>query len=78
MEVEAGKEGMKFEAGPFSFYGMMALTASPGKKLVQHEEHCMIENKLSVFSPRSRSRQRSLGSTSFPVKIIYRTYTYIY
>lgn len=31
VEVEAGKEGMKFEAGPFSFYGMMALTASPGK-----------------------------------------------
>uniref|UniRef100_UPI003AAF0FB4 metal transporter CNNM2 isoform X9 n=1 Tax=Centroberyx gerrardi TaxID=166262 RepID=UPI003AAF0FB4 len=29
VEVEAGKEGMKFEAGPFSFYGMMALTASP-------------------------------------------------
>lgn len=31
MEVEAGKEEMKFEAGPFSFYGMMALTAPPGK-----------------------------------------------
>uniref|UniRef100_A0A3Q4I222 Metal transporter n=1 Tax=Neolamprologus brichardi TaxID=32507 RepID=A0A3Q4I222_NEOBR len=31
VEVEAGKEGMKFEAGPFSFYGIMALTASPGK-----------------------------------------------
>ncbi|XP_060947277.1 metal transporter CNNM2 isoform X1 [Limanda limanda] len=29
VEVEAGKEGMKFEAGPFSFYGLMALTASP-------------------------------------------------
>ncbi|XP_077427874.1 metal transporter CNNM2 isoform X1 [Vanacampus margaritifer] len=29
VEVEAGKEGMKFEAGPFSFYGMMALTVSP-------------------------------------------------
>ncbi|XP_032355498.1 metal transporter CNNM2 isoform X3 [Etheostoma spectabile] len=29
VEVEAGKEGMKFEAGPFSFYGMLALTASP-------------------------------------------------
>ncbi|XP_061578801.1 metal transporter CNNM2 isoform X3 [Cololabis saira] len=29
VDVEAGKEGMKFEAGPFSFYGMMALTASP-------------------------------------------------
>ncbi|XP_029114921.1 metal transporter CNNM2 isoform X1 [Scleropages formosus] len=29
VEVEAGKEGMKFEAGPFSSYGTMALTASP-------------------------------------------------
>ncbi|XP_061889149.1 metal transporter CNNM2 isoform X1 [Entelurus aequoreus] len=29
VEVEAGKEGMKFEAGAFSFYGMMALTVSP-------------------------------------------------
>lgn len=33
VEVEAGKEGIKFEAGPFSFYGMMALTASSGKNL---------------------------------------------
>lgn len=33
VEVEAGKEGIKFEAGPFSFYGMMALTASSGKTL---------------------------------------------
>lgn len=30
MEVEAGKEGMKFEAGAFFYYGVMALTASPG------------------------------------------------
>ncbi len=30
-EVETGKEGMKFEAGAFSSYGMMALTTSPGK-----------------------------------------------
>ncbi|XP_041117230.1 metal transporter CNNM2-like isoform X3 [Polyodon spathula] len=29
VEVEAGKEGMKFEAGAFSYYGTMALTASP-------------------------------------------------
>lgn len=33
MEVEAGKEGMKFEAGAFSYYGVMALTASPGMSL---------------------------------------------
>lgn len=31
MEVEAGKEGMKFEASAFSYYGVMALTASPGE-----------------------------------------------
>lgn len=36
VEVEAGKEGMKFEAGPFSFYGMMALTAPPGKITAKH------------------------------------------
>ncbi|KAF4090405.1 hypothetical protein AMELA_G00051420 [Ameiurus melas] len=29
VEVEAGKEGMKFKAGPFSYYGLMALTSSP-------------------------------------------------
>ncbi|XP_076831611.1 metal transporter CNNM2a isoform X1 [Brachyhypopomus gauderio] len=29
VEVEAGKEGMKFKAGPFSYYGIMALTSSP-------------------------------------------------
>ncbi|XP_016132340.1 metal transporter CNNM2-like isoform X1 [Sinocyclocheilus grahami] len=29
VEVEAGKEGMKFEAGAFSFYGVLALTSSP-------------------------------------------------
>jgi len=33
VEVEAGKEGMKFEAGAFSSYGMMALTTSTGKQL---------------------------------------------
>ncbi|XP_016280878.1 metal transporter CNNM2 isoform X3 [Monodelphis domestica] len=29
VEVEAGKEGMKFEASAFSYYGVMALTAAP-------------------------------------------------
>ncbi|XP_021555239.1 metal transporter CNNM2 isoform X4 [Neomonachus schauinslandi] len=32
VEVEAGKEGMKFEASAFSYYGVMALTASPGEQ----------------------------------------------
>lgn len=30
MEVEAGKECMKFEAGAFSYYGVMALSPPPG------------------------------------------------
>lgn len=29
VEVEAGKECMKFEAGAFSYYGVMALSPSP-------------------------------------------------
>lgn len=33
VEVEAGKEGMKFEASAFSYYGVMALTASPGESV---------------------------------------------
>ncbi|XP_043568975.1 metal transporter CNNM2-like isoform X2 [Chiloscyllium plagiosum] len=32
VEVEAGKEVMKFEAGAFSYYGMMALTSSPDNR----------------------------------------------
>lgn len=47
MEVEAGKEGMKFEAGAFSYYGVMALTASPGMSsylllLEQSELSCTV------------------------------------
>lgn len=30
VEVEAGKEGMKFEAGAFSYYGVLSLTSPPG------------------------------------------------
>ncbi|XP_032889942.1 metal transporter CNNM2 isoform X2 [Amblyraja radiata] len=32
VEVEAGKEVMKFEAGAFSYYGMMALASSPDNR----------------------------------------------
>lgn len=31
VEVEAGNENMKFETGPFSYYGVMALNATLGK-----------------------------------------------
>ncbi|XP_078269495.1 metal transporter CNNM2-like isoform X3 [Rhinoraja longicauda] len=44
VEVEAGKEVMKFEAGAFSYYGMMALTSSPAcwKKIYQHLIHLLL------------------------------------
>lgn len=48
VEVEAGKEGMKFEAGPFSFYGMMALTASPGKIFLRPLTGCHKSLNVSV------------------------------
>ncbi|KFP63043.1 Metal transporter CNNM4, partial [Cariama cristata] len=35
VEVEAGKECMKFEAGAFSYYGVMALSPSPGSGSVR-------------------------------------------
>ncbi|XP_029366623.1 metal transporter CNNM4 isoform X2 [Echeneis naucrates] len=36
VEVEAGNENMKFETGPFSFYGVMALTLSPTFRSPSH------------------------------------------
>ncbi len=39
MEVEAGNENMMFETGPFSFYGVMALSAPT---LGETDEHTHI------------------------------------
>lgn len=36
MEVEAGKENMKFETGAFSYYGTMALSLSPAGESLGH------------------------------------------
>lgn len=36
MEVEAGKENMKFETGAFSYYGTMALTSVPSDRSPAH------------------------------------------
>ncbi|TNM85939.1 metal transporter CNNM2 isoform X1 [Takifugu flavidus] len=52
VEVEAGKEGIKFEAGPFSFYGMMALTASSVPRSLLH----MVSRSESLAgSPENKS-----------------------
>lgn len=36
VEVEAGKENMKFETGAFSYYGTMALSSSPSGESLGH------------------------------------------
>ena len=35
MEVEIGKEGLKFENGAFTYYGVSALTAPSSGKIVK-------------------------------------------
>ncbi|XP_056135709.1 metal transporter CNNM2 isoform X2 [Lampris incognitus] len=57
VEVEAGKEGMKFEAGPFSSYGMMALTASPENKSpprpfgLNHSDSLNRSDRIDAITP---------------------------
>ncbi|XP_051559547.1 metal transporter CNNM2-like isoform X2 [Myxocyprinus asiaticus] len=63
VEVEAGKEGMKFEAGAFSSYGMMALTASPENKSpprsfgLNHSDSLNRSERIEAITP-------SLGSSN--------------
>ncbi|XP_061578799.1 metal transporter CNNM2 isoform X1 [Cololabis saira] len=60
VDVEAGKEGMKFEAGPFSFYGMMALTASP-VPLSLSRTFAVSRAESLAGSPENKSPPRPFG-----------------
>ncbi|XP_043090911.1 metal transporter CNNM2 isoform X1 [Puntigrus tetrazona] len=60
VEVEAGKEGMKFEAGAFSSYGMMALTASP-VPLSLSLTFVVSRAESVAGSPENKSPPRSFG-----------------
>ncbi|XP_058647090.1 metal transporter CNNM2 isoform X1 [Onychostoma macrolepis] len=60
VEVEAGKEGMKFEAGAFSSYGMMALTASP-VPLSLSRTFVVSRAESVAGSPENKSPPRSFG-----------------
>lgn len=43
VEVEAGNENMKFETGPFSYYGVMALSCvSQGKTALTYTERVIL------------------------------------
>ncbi|XP_018082923.1 metal transporter CNNM2 isoform X2 [Xenopus laevis] len=60
VEVEAGKEGMKFEAGAFSYYGVMALTASP-VPLSLSRTFVVSRTESLAGSPENKSPPRPCG-----------------
>ncbi|XP_069756291.1 metal transporter CNNM2-like isoform X1 [Narcine bancroftii] len=60
VEVEAGKEVMKFEAGAFSYYGMMALTSSP-VPLSLSRTFAVSRTESLAGSPDNRSPPRGLN-----------------
>uniref|UniRef100_A0A673L5E4 Metal transporter n=1 Tax=Sinocyclocheilus rhinocerous TaxID=307959 RepID=A0A673L5E4_9TELE len=73
VEVEAGKEGMKFEAGAFSSYGMMALTASPENKSpprsfgLNHSDSLNRSERIEAITP-------SLGSSNHQLNAFLQMY----
>uniref|UniRef100_A0A4W4FSE9 Metal transporter n=2 Tax=Electrophorus electricus TaxID=8005 RepID=A0A4W4FSE9_ELEEL len=68
VEVEAGKDGMKFEAGAFSSYGMMALTMSPENKSppcpfgLNHSDSLNRSDRSEVINPPLGSSNNQLNS----------------
>ncbi|KAM6972594.1 metal transporter CNNM2 isoform 2-T2 [Aplochiton taeniatus] len=68
VEVEAGKEGMKFEAGAFSSYGMMALTASPENKSpprpfgLNHSDSLNRSDRIDAITPTLGSSNNQLNA----------------
>ncbi|NXV76107.1 CNNM4 protein, partial [Atlantisia rogersi] len=54
VEVEAGKECMKFEAGAFSYYGVMALNSSPVSD-IRSPSHVSSLNRSASLSYHERS-----------------------
>ncbi|XP_074494920.1 metal transporter CNNM4 isoform X1 [Sebastes fasciatus] len=66
VEVEAGNENMKFETGPFSFYGVMALNAPT--LVAAHRPRHLSFKRFSLFSRfpefRSPSHISGLNRTS--------------
>ncbi|XP_030319798.1 metal transporter CNNM4 [Calypte anna] len=61
VEVEAGKECMKFEAGAFSYYGVMALGSPPGSE-IRSPSHVSGLNRSASLTCHERS-----DSVSSPV-----------
>ncbi|XP_036293745.1 metal transporter CNNM2 isoform X2 [Pipistrellus kuhlii] len=76
VEVEAGKEGMKFEASAFSYYGVMALTASPGESKspprpcgLNHSDSLSRSDRMDAVTPSLGSSNNQLNSSFLQVYI---------
>ncbi|KAB0392833.1 hypothetical protein E2I00_018203, partial [Balaenoptera physalus] len=76
VEVEAGKEGMKFEASAFSYYGVMALTASPGENKspprpcgLNHSDSLSRGDRIDAITPTLGSSNNQLSSSFLQVYI---------
>ncbi|XP_016075495.1 PREDICTED: metal transporter CNNM2 isoform X3 [Miniopterus natalensis] len=76
VEVEAGKEGMKFEASAFSYYGVMALTASPGENKspprpcgLNHSDSLSRSDRMDAITPSLGSSNNQLNSSFLQVYI---------
>ncbi|XP_006630815.1 metal transporter CNNM2 isoform X2 [Lepisosteus oculatus] len=75
VEVEAGKEGMKFEAGAFSYYGMMALTASPENKSpprpcgLNHSDSLNRSDRIDAITPTLGSSNNQLNASFLQVYV---------
>ncbi|CAK6436139.1 unnamed protein product [Pipistrellus nathusii] len=76
VEVEAGKEGMKFEASAFSYYGVMALTASPGENKspprpcgLNHSDSLSRSDRMDAITPSLGSSHNQLNSSFLQVYI---------
>nr|XP_046241949.1 metal transporter CNNM4 [Scatophagus argus] len=62
VEVEAGNENMKFETGPFSFYGVMALSA-PSLEF-RSPSHLSGLNRTASLSGADRTESLSISGSS--------------
>ncbi|XP_019580589.1 metal transporter CNNM2 isoform X2 [Rhinolophus sinicus] len=76
VEVEAGKEGMKFEASAFSYYGVMALTASPGENKspprpcgLNHSDSLSRSDRIDAITPTLGSSNNQLNSSFLQVYV---------
>ncbi|XP_068113626.1 metal transporter CNNM2 isoform X2 [Hyperolius riggenbachi] len=76
VEVEAGKEGMKFEAGAFSYYGVMALTASPAENKspprpcgLNHSDSLNRTDRMDAVTPTLGSSNNQLNASFLQVYI---------